>query len=118
MGATLDSLVSSKNGYKILAGTTLGTPFLTALCLSKGLRRSGDGITPIAFGIVIGIATVVGFVTGLTVIAHNRFKLLRANGSEIPWLFRLLFEGQPLKIVFVGIPLLFVVAIICGFLLA
>ncbi|MCG8651317.1 MAG: hypothetical protein MI861_15870 [Pirellulales bacterium] len=118
MGATLDSLVSSESGFKILVGTTLGTPFLTAFCLAKGLRRFGDEITPVAFGIAIGLATVVGLFTGLTVIAYKRFQRMSKDGSVIPWHYRLMFEGQPMKLVFVGIPLLFVGAIVCGILLA
>ena len=94
MGKTLDSLVSSDNGYKILAGTTIGTPILTAFCIARGLRRRGDDVSPVVFGVAIAVATAFGFLIGLVVVAQKRFKLMRTNGTKIPWLYRVMFEGS------------------------
>ena len=116
--AALDSMLSSGQPWKIIAGATVGTPILTTMLLARGLRSQGDSVSPYILGGVFIAATVFGFLIGITVVGFRHHKALRQAGRRVPWLLRLLFDGQPLKLMFVGLPLLFVLAIACGILMA
>ena len=114
----IDRNLKSKSPWLVLAACTFGTPLIVSLAAMRGTRRQGEKLDPSVLPIIVGVSTVIGLAIGLTVVAHSKYKHLQTTKVPVPFWLRLLFDGQPMKLIFVGIPLIFIVAIAIGVIMA
>jgi heme/copper-type cytochrome/quinol oxidase subunit 2 len=110
----IDQGLRSNSPWQVLAACTFGTALLVTLLTMRGMRRQGDTLDLTILSIVVAVSFVFGLAIGLTVLAYFKYKRLRTAEAPVPFWLRLLFDGQPLKLVFIGIPLLFIIAIAIG----
>ena len=110
----IDRGLRSKSPWLVLVACTFGTPLLVSIAAMRDMRNQGKKLDPSVVPIIVGVSTVIGLAIGLTILAHYKYKHLQTTKAPVPFWLRLLFDGQPMKLIAVGIPLIFIVAIAIG----
>lgn len=115
MKKQIDVMLGSNNPWLVLLGCTFGTPALTAVFLGRSLRRDAnlDGVTPFVFACILGSAALIG----LTVVGFQKYKTMKSNSILPPMILRAVFDGQPLKLLFL-VPILIIILLVVAALTA